>query len=161
MSRFTDRLAPYAPTILRVTLGVIMAVHGWQKLTGMTPEGFGTNMLAGLGVPVPVVFGWLVTLVELVGGIALVLGFASRIAAGANALVLIGATLLVKSDVGLIAPIGAQLPGAELDLALVALAVGVVILGPGRLSIDRATGVDEIDLTTEDERLRQHEPARG
>lgn len=151
MTRPTNRLAPWAPTVLRVTLGVIMAVHGWQKLTAMTPAAFGNGMLDGLGVPAPVAVAWLVTLVELVGGVALVVGFASRIAAAANALVLAGATLLVKGDLGLIAEMGSPLPGAELDLALIALALGVVALGPGRLAIDRSTGLDDVEVAVVDD----------
>ncbi len=147
MTRLTNRLAPWAPTVLRVTLGVIMAVHGWQKLTAMTPAGFGNGMLDGLGVPAPVAMAWVVTLVELVGGIALVLGLASRIAAAANGLVLAGATLLVKTDLGLVAEMGSPLPGAELDLALIALSIGVVALGPGRLAIDRSTGLDDTEVS--------------
>ena len=154
MSRLTDRLAPWAPTVLRLTLGVIMAFHGYQKLTGMTPAGFGNGMLDGLGVPAPVAVAWVVTLVELVGGIALIVGAGTRVAALANGVVMLGAILLVKSDVGLIAPQGAG-AGAELDLALLALAVGVLLLGPGRLSVDEALGVESIDLGAEDERLER------
>lgn len=146
LDRFTDKVAPWAPTILRVTLGVIMAYHGYQKLTGMTPAGFGNNMLGGLGVPAPVFFGWVVTVIELVGGIALIIGAATRIAALLNGLVMIGAIALVKVDVGLIAPQGSGV-GMELDLALLALAIGVLALGPGKLSVDGATGNEVIDLT--------------
>lgn len=153
LDRFTDKVAPWAPTILRVTLGVIMAYHGYQKLTVMTPAGFGENFLGGLGVPAPVFFGWVVTLVELVGGLALVVGAATRLAALANGLVLLGAILLVKVDVGLIAGQGGG-AGMELDLALIALAIGVIALGPGRLSIDAATGVDaELETATDDREL--------
>lgn len=147
LERFTDRLAPWAPTVLRITLGVIMAFHGWQKLTAMTPAGFGNGMLEGLGVPGPVVVAWAVTLIELVGGIALIVGFGTRIAAALIGLILIGATLLVKVDIGLIAGQQAPLPGAELDLALIALAVGIVALGPGKWSIDGASGHEVVDLT--------------
>lgn len=159
LERLTDRLAPWAPTVLRVTLGVIMAVHGWQKLTGMTPAGFGNNMLDGLGIPGPVAVAWIVTLIELVGGIALIVGFGTRIAAALIGVVLIGATLLVKLDIGLIAGQGAPLPGAELDLALIALAVGVIALGPGRWSVDRATGNEVIDLTVASDATQQRERA--
>ncbi len=37
---------------------------------------------------------------------------------------------------------GAPLPGGVLDLALLSVAVGVVLLGPGRLSLDHAVGIE-------------------
>jgi putative oxidoreductase len=147
LERFTDRVAPWAPTVLRVTLGVIMAYHGWQKLTAMTPAGFGNGMLEGLGIPGAVAVAWAVTLIELVGGIALIVGFGTRIAAALIGVILVAATLLVKTDIGLIAGPDAPLPGMELDLALLALAVGIIALGPGKLSIDGASGNDVVDLT--------------
>ncbi|MTV26478.1 DoxX family protein [Nitriliruptoraceae bacterium ZYF776] len=116
-----------------------MAAHGWDKLQGGV-DGFAEGALAGLGVPAPLVVAWLVTVVELGGGIALVLGVLTRLAAAANALVLVGAIALVKVDVGLIAEEGA---GAELDLALLAGLVAVLLLGPGRPSVDHAVGVEE------------------
>lgn len=142
----TRSLAPYAPTVLRVTTGVIMAAHGYQKLTGMTPAGFGNGMLDGLGVPAPVLMGWVVTLIELVGGIALIIGLGSRVAAALIALVIAGATVLVKIDIGLIAEMGAPLPGAELDLLLIAASVGIVLLGPGKLALDGVLGLDRAQV---------------
>lgn len=136
------RLAPAAPLIARLLVGVVMAAHGWEKLTIMTPGSFGQDMLAGLGVPAPVVFGWIVTMIELVGGTLLILGALTRIAAILNAGVLLGALLLVKLDIGLLAPMGAPMPGAELEFGLLAGLVVVALLGPGKPSIDHAIGID-------------------
>jgi uncharacterized membrane protein YphA (DoxX/SURF4 family) len=57
--------------------------------------------------------------------------------------------VLVKVDLGLIAPMGSPLPGAELDLALIAGLVGLMLLGPGRLSADYALGI-EVDPIVSD-----------
>ena len=114
-----QRLASAAPVVARVLVGVVMAAHGWEKLTDMTPAGFGEGMLEGLGVPAPVFFGWVVTLVELVG-----------------------ALLLVKVDIGLLAPMGADMPGAELEFGLLAGLVTVLLLGPGRPSLDHALAIE-------------------
>jgi putative oxidoreductase len=142
-----SRLGPAVPVLLRVTVGVVMAYHGYQKLTG-GPAGFGNGMVAGLGVPAPVLIGWLVTLAELVGGIMLIVGVATRLAALAILPILIGATLLVKRDLGLIAPGGSPLPGSELDLLLIASLVSIVILGPGPLSVDDAIGIEDTGLAS-------------
>jgi putative oxidoreductase len=137
-----SRLAPAAPVIARLLVGTVMAVHGWQKLTDMTPAGFGEGMLGMLGVPAPVLFGWVVTLIELVGGVALILGVLTRVAALLNAAVLVGALLLVKIDIGLIAPMGAEMPGAELEFGLLAGLLAVALLGPGRPSVDHALAIE-------------------
>jgi putative oxidoreductase len=137
------RLAPAAPVIARLLVGTVMAVHGWQKLTEMTPSGFGEGMLGMLGVPAPVLFGWIVTLIELVGGTALIVGVLTRVAALLNAGVLVGALLLVKIDIGLIAPMGADMPGAELEFGLLAGLLVVALLGPGRPSVDHAIGIEK------------------
>lgn len=136
------RLAPAAPVIARLLVGIVMLAHGWQKLTAMTPAGFGEGMLDGLGVPLPVLFGWIVTIVELVGGIALILGVFSRIAAVANLGVLVGALLLVKVDLSLLSTPGADMPGAELEFGLIAGLVTVLLLGPGRPSVDHMLGIE-------------------
>jgi putative oxidoreductase len=140
---FLRPLAPAAPVIARLLVGTVMAVHGWQKLTDMTPAGFGEGMLGMLGVPAPVLFGWIVTLIELVGGIALILGALTRVSALLNAGVLIGALLLVKVDIGLIAPMGAEMPGAELEFGLLAGLLAVALLGPGKPSVDHALGIEQ------------------
>lgn len=137
-----NRLSAYAPVILRVTVGIIMTAHGWQKLTQMGPANFGNDMLAGLGIPLPVAAGFAITFIELVGGILLIVGLLSRVSAALIAIVVLGATVLVKIDLGLIAEMGAPLPGAELDLALAALAIGVVLAGPGTPSLDHRLGLE-------------------
>jgi putative oxidoreductase len=148
------RAAPAAPVIARLLVGTVMAVHGWQKLTEMTPAGFGEGMLGMLGVPAPVLFGWIVTLIELVGGIALILGALTRVAALLNAGVLVGALLLVKVDIGLIAPMGAEMPGAELELGLLAGLLAVALLGPGRPSVDHALRIETGTPTLTSEEVR-------
>lgn len=139
---FLHRAAGAAPVVLRMGVGLIMAVHGWQKLTEMTPAGFGATMLAGLGVPAPELVGWIVTLVELVGGVLLLMGLVTRVAALGVGAVLVGAIVLVKLDVGLIAPMGSPLPGGELDLALLAGSVAIALVGPGRPSVDHLLGIE-------------------
>ncbi len=144
-----QRLAPKVPVLLRLVIGGVMFLHGWSKLTQMGPANFGSGMLAGLGVPAPVAAGWLVTGIELVGGALILVGLATRIAAGLNAIVLAVATLLVKVDLGIIAEMGSPLPGAELDLALIAGALAIVVLGPGRPSLDHVLGIESTEPIVE------------
>ncbi len=124
--------------VLRVILGVIMAAHGLQKLQRGRAE-FGRTALDSLGVPAPELMGYVVAFAELGGGILLILGLLTRIAALLLTVDLIVAILLVKVKVGLIAEEGA---GAELDLALIAGFVALVLMGAGALSLDRLIGLE-------------------
>ncbi len=134
-----SRLAGLAPLIVRLIAGTIMAAHGWQKLVGGLGN-FG-QFLGQLGVPLPGLMAYVVTLVELLGGVLLILGLLSRLAALLLTINLTVAILLVKVNVGLIAPPEAG-AGAELDLALIAGFLTVLLLGPGKLSLDRMLGLD-------------------
>ena len=100
------QFAGFAPLILRVMAGIVMAAHGWQKLVEFGPANFGRQALGNLGVPLPVFFGYVVTFVELIGGILLIVGLLSRLAALILAIEMVFTTLLVKVHVGFIAPPG-------------------------------------------------------
>ena len=132
--------AGFAPLILRVMAGIIMAVHGWQKLQG-GPANFGSQALANLGVPLPVFMGYVVTFAELIGGILLIVGLLSRLAALILAIEMVFTTLLVKINVGFIGSPGSG-AGAELDLILLAAFLAILLVGPGRLSLDELLGVE-------------------
>jgi putative oxidoreductase len=67
-----SRLSALLP--LRLVVGAGFMVHGLAKLS-RGPAGFG-RLLHLLGVPAPVATAWLVTLLEVFGGLAIVLGVA-------------------------------------------------------------------------------------
>ncbi len=138
-----QKLTHLAPLALRAGVGAVFAVHGWQKLTDGA-AGF-AQMLVGLGVPAPEVFAWLVTAAELVGGVLLLLGLLTRLATLPLIATMVGAIALVKTDLGVIAPMGAPMPGAELDIALLAGLLALALLGPGSLSLDHAVGVERAE----------------
>lgn len=136
------RLAGAAPVVVRVIVGVIMLAHGWGKLTGPGgPVGVG-GFLAGEGVPAPTFFGYVLTFGELAGGLALIVGLLTRLAAVLLTVNLVLAILLTKIPFRLIGTPGVESPVAELDLALIAGFVAVALLGPGRPSLDHALGLE-------------------
>jgi putative oxidoreductase len=101
-----------------------------------------------LGVPLPELTAYVVTFVELLGGILLIVGLLSRVVALLLTIDLIVAILLVKVNIGLLSPPDGSGVGAELDLALIAGFLVILLAGPGRLSVDRALGY-EGDLVQE------------
>ncbi|MDF2683417.1 MAG: DoxX family protein [Brevibacillus sp.] len=105
--------------VLRIVTGVIFLVHGIAKLQkGMAVV---TAMFGDLGLP-----PWLaypVMAVEIVGGLALILGIWSRYAARALAVIMMGAIVTVKWDHGFMGQGGKS--GYEFNLILLAVAVYV------------------------------------
>ena len=134
------RFHELAPLALRLGVGLVFVVHGLQKLTG-GPSGF-AGMLTGLGVGAPELFAWLVTIAELVGGALVLVGLLTRLATLPLIATMIGAIVLVKADVGIIASADSPMPGAELDIALLAGLLALLLLGPGRISVDHAVGIE-------------------
>jgi putative oxidoreductase len=126
----------------RLLVGFIMVAHGYQKLFDMGPSTFGTSTLDPVGVPFPVTMGYVVTFTELIGGLLLMAGLLTRLAAIALTIDLVMAIILVKSKVPLIVATDKPGAGMELDLALIAGFVVALFAGPGRFSFDRAFGVD-------------------
>ena len=131
LAHYTAGLVPYAPSILRVVVGLIFLIYGWNKV--QNPAGF-EQMLTGLGFPAAAVLSWLVIALEVAGGAALIVGLLVRPIALLFAIEMIVSSVTVKLALGF-APEAAT--GIELDLALLAASVVLLILGPGRLSIDR------------------------
>jgi len=136
LAKVFERYSEYTPLVLRVVLAIVFIAHGYQKLFVMGVPAVG-EMFASLGIPLALLAAWVVALVEFVGGIALLLGLFARYAALLIAIVMVVAAVKVKLAVGLIAPMGSPMPGAELDLALLAGAVGVLLSGPGKWALER------------------------
>ncbi|MBA3430833.1 MAG: DoxX family membrane protein [Actinobacteria bacterium] len=117
--------------ILRVVAGPIMAYHGWMKVQGGVSNFAG--FLDSLSIPSPTVMAYLVTFLELVGGILILLGLITRFWSLLLAAQMVFTTILVKADVGLIV---SDAPGAEIDLLFLATTLTLVFLGPGKFSLD-------------------------
>jgi putative oxidoreductase len=117
--------------ILRVTLGALFLIHGIAKFQGGIENIVG--WFESIGLPGFMAYG--VALVEIIGGIALIIGLATRFISALFALLMIGATLKVKLAVGLLG--NGQMTGYELDLAFLAIAVYLVINGSKLLSVSQ------------------------
>lgn len=124
----------------RAALGVILVAHGWQKLTEWTVGGT-ADSFASMGIFAPTAAAYFVTDVEVVAGIALIIGLLTPIAAALNAVNMLGAILLVHAQNGLWVDAG----GIELVLAIFAGLAILAVFGAGRLSIDGALGTKVAD----------------
>ena len=120
-----------ALALLRAVVGSIFIAHGAQKLFVFGLPGV-VSTFGQMGVPFPEVTGPLVALVEFFGGIALVLGFLTRLVAIALAITMLGAILLVHLPAGFFAPEGFEFP-----LALFGATVALALGGPGKFSLDQ------------------------
>ncbi|MGA9798129.1 MAG: DoxX family protein [Terriglobales bacterium] len=122
----------WAFTAFRVVVGSVFLAHGIQKFFMFGLHGV-AGAFASMGIPVPGVTSVLVSVVELLGGAALILGFLTRWAAALNGFDMIVAILLVHLKNGFYSPKGIEFP-----LTLLGACIVLVIHGPGAASVDGA-----------------------
>ncbi len=121
-----------APLILRVSVGLIFAMHGWQKLQGGLGQTAG--FLDSLNFPAPEVFAFLLIAAELAGGIMLILGLFTHWVSKVLAVVAVIALATVHASKGFFVSSG----GYEFILLILAVTVALIFLGPGKFSLDGA-----------------------
>lgn len=126
-------LTTTAGTILRIVTGFLFAAHGWQKFNEFTIAGT-QAAFAQMGVPAANLVAPVVATLELVGGVALILGVLTRVFAALLAVNMLGALFLVHATAGIFAATG----GYELVLILAAAALAVALVGGGKVSVDKA-----------------------
>ncbi|WP_088105772.1 DoxX family protein [Halalkalibacter urbisdiaboli] len=102
--------------ILRVILGIVFLAHGAAKFQGGIENIVGWFDSIGL----PGVFAYVVATLELVGGIALILGIGTRVISALLGLILIGAIFKVKLATGF-------LDGYAYDLVLLAISLHLLL----------------------------------
>ena len=139
----SSSIASWAPTPLRLIVGYGFMVHGFAKLS-RGPDAF-AGILHSIGIPMPHFMAWTTILIEVLGGIAFLLGAFTTLISLPMAALLLVAVFTVHlpygfSSIKLIAmtPAGAQFgpPGYECDLLDLACLAALVINGSGPLSID-------------------------
>lgn len=127
--------------LLRLALGVIFLMHGSQKVLGLfggeglqaTVQNFKTH----LGIPP--VLGYTAAFTEFLGGIALVVGFLTRLAALGIGITMIVAAWKVHWVNGFFLNWFCETGkghGIEYNLALLAMALALVLAGGGSYSLD-------------------------
>lgn len=129
--RYLDRLQPLALLVLRVVLGAVMIAHGVHKVFGGMSHH--VDMVRHLGLP-----GWTAYLsagAELFGGILVLAGLLTRIAALSIAVDMAVAIAKVHWKNGLTGNGGYEFP-----LSLCAIAFALIFFGAGPIAIDHIRG---------------------
>jgi len=114
-------------TVVRISMGLIFAFHGYQKFAGGIAGV--SAFFAKLSIPLPGLMAPFVALLELLGGILLVLGLATR---------WIGLLLALEM---IVTAFWVQVPtrgwnASDLDRILLASGILLFLAGPGRLAVD-------------------------
>ena len=120
-----ERLAQYGPLPIRILAGIAFIIHGLPKLSNIAgTEDFFANMIG-----LPAAMALPIGLLEVIGGIALLVGALTRIASILLIIEMIGSTIVAKLSRGFVG-------GYELDLLLMAISISLLLTGPGRISVE-------------------------
>jgi putative oxidoreductase len=116
--------------ILRLVLGITFFIHGLAKFQG------GIDNIAGWfqSMGIPGFMAYVVAVIELVGGLALILGLGTRVVSALFVVILLVAIFKVKLAVGFMG--NGKMAGYELDLSMMATALYFVLNGGSKFSID-------------------------
>lgn len=131
--RYLDRLQPLALLVMRLALGAVIVGHGYHNLFGGLHHH--ADLVASLGLPRWTAY--LSALTEFFGGLLVLLGLFTRVAAFAICIDLSVAIVKVNFHNGLMGNSGYEFP-----LALAALAFALIFFGGGPIAFDhiRAPG---------------------
>ena len=132
----------YTITVARLVLGVVFFAHGAQKMLGwFGGYGFaGTMNFFTQMMHIPAPFAFLAICAEFFGGLGLLVGFLSRVAAFGISINMLVAIFTVHIHNGFFANWTGQQKGEGIEYHLLALALLFVVMvkGAGALSVDRA-----------------------
>jgi len=121
-----EKLKPYAAVFLRLGLGIIFTYHGFGKVFGA-----GTSMGTAWNPHLPVVLQTMVSWGEFLGGVAMLLGFLTELAALGIIVIMLGAIITIHAKNGF----GMQNGGFEYNYLIIMACLALIATGPGPLSI--------------------------
>ena len=135
-----------ATAILRLILGVVFFAHGAQKMLGWF-GGFGFSGTMGFftgTMHIPAPFAFLAISAEFFGGLGLMVGLLTRIAAFGIAVNMLVAIAMVHSSFGFFMNWNGTQKGEgfEYHLLVLAIAVYLIVRGAGAASVDRLLSSD-------------------
>lgn len=129
----------YLYFIFRVLVGFLFFIHGGQKLFGWFGGGgiSGTSgFFSSIGIPAPGFFVWVVALVEFFGGLFILLGLFTSLAALLGAINMLVAYFFVHAKSGGILPYMQRASGEVAALFFIAFLV-LIAYGAGRWALEK------------------------
>jgi putative oxidoreductase len=124
------RFAKWGMLPLRIVGGLVFLLHGAQKLLVFGLGGT-ADIMGKLGLPLPLMCAAVVIAVELLGGLAIILGVFARVAGALLAFEMAVAILVARWHGGFFAPYG-----YEFELTLLGACLTFALNGPGRMSLE-------------------------
>ncbi len=124
------RFARWGMVPLRLVVGLVFLMHGGQKLFVFGVAGT-ADIMGKLALPLPTACAVIVITVELLGGLAILLGAFTRLAGALLAFEMVVAILVARLHGGFFAPYG-----YEFELTLLAACVTFALSGPGQISLE-------------------------
>jgi putative oxidoreductase len=143
-------LARWGLLPLRLVIGFGFLAHGWAKWS-RGPAGF-ARLLQQLGTPLPVPTAWTVTMLEISGGLALLVGAFVAVVSVPLIVTMLVAMFTVHVRYGFssintigLTPAGPVFgpPGYEINLLYIAGLLALAVLGPGAFSLDAVFWADK------------------
>lgn len=108
--------------VLRLALAAVFIAAGWMKVSNMDMT---VGFFASIGLSSAV--AWIVTILELAAGIAMLLGTYVCLAGLIISVIMVGAIATVTGPMGV--------AGYQINFVLIAMAVGVGMAGPGKYAV--------------------------
>ncbi|MDP9204333.1 MAG: DoxX family protein [Gemmatimonadota bacterium] len=124
------RFAKWGMLPLRIVVGLVFLMHGGQKLFVFGLDGT-ADIMGKLGLPLPLLSAAVVIAVELLGGLAILLGVVAGLAGALLAFEMVVAILVARFHGGFFAPYG-----YEFELTLLGACLTFALNGPGRVSLE-------------------------
>lgn len=143
-----DSIRHWSPAPLRAVLGFGFLYHGVPKLFSDAGHEMFVGMLTGIGVPAPELTAWFVGTVELLGGLALIAGAFTAVAASVLIVNMLVAMFTVHLPNGFsfihitgMTEVGPQfgMPGYEVPMLYIAGLASILVSGASAASVRRET----------------------
>ncbi len=130
MNHAGSQFAKWGMLPLRIVVGLVFLMHGAQKVFVFGLDGT-ADIMDKLGLPLPFVCAAIVITVELLGGLAFLLGVFARLAGALLAFEMVVAIMVARWHGGFFAPYG-----YEFEFTLLGACLTFALNGPGRMSLE-------------------------